>query len=193
MQRLTWQNAWKTHLCTLVRGHSAATALANPLPPSVTTTSGGATLDSSDLHAALVSARARCQERTWRSVQAISTTAPRATHIPSTNTTRCTSSTASGIGHIPQNAAVLLRNVRPRPGMSPCESFDSSQETKAARSRAEVSLRWTEDAPQLPQRHLCDPALVLPFLFIADPQDGHLLLSMALLRKNRLFAMVFTT
>lgn len=72
----------------------------------------------------------------------------------------------------------------PRPGMSPCESFDSSQETNAARSRAEVSLWWTEDTPQLPQHHLCDPALVLPFLFIADPQDGHLLLSMALLRKT---------
>ena len=154
---------------------------------------GGATLDSRDLHAALVSARARCQEGTWRSVQAISTAASQAARIPSANTTRRASSTASGIGHMPQNAAVFLRNVRPRPGMSRREPFDGSRDTEAARSRAEVSLRRTEDAPQLPQRHLCDPAPVLPFLFIAEPQDGRLLLSMALLRKNRLFAMVFTT
>ena len=30
------------------------------------------------------------------------------------------------------------------------------------------------EAPQEPHLHLCEPALVLPFLFIAAPQEGHL-------------------
>ena len=62
--------------------------------------------DRSDLHAALVSARARCHESTCASVQAIRTTASRATHMPSTKTTRCASSTTSGIGRIDQKEAV---------------------------------------------------------------------------------------
>lgn len=82
--RLTWQNAWNTHLCTFVEGHSAATAAAKPLPPSVTTTSGAATRDRRDLHAAVVSARARCHDSTHSSLQAISTTQSLATHTPST-------------------------------------------------------------------------------------------------------------
>lgn len=81
---LTWQNAWNTHLWTLVLGHSAATAEAKPLPPSVTTMSGGAMRESSERHAAVVSARARCHDSTCSSLHAMSTTQSRAIQMPST-------------------------------------------------------------------------------------------------------------
>ena len=76
------------HLCILVDGHSAATAEANPEPPSVTTTSGGAIVLSRALHASEVSARARYQDSTCSSVHAISTHRPRSRCMPSTKTTR---------------------------------------------------------------------------------------------------------
>ena len=41
------------------------------------------------------------------------------------------------------------------------------------RTAAAPSSR-TSAAPQEGQRHLCLPADVFPFLFIFDPQDGHL-------------------
>ena len=39
---LTWQKAWKVQRWTLVVGHMRLAALANPEPPSLTTTPGGA-------------------------------------------------------------------------------------------------------------------------------------------------------
>ena len=42
--------------------------------------------------------------------------------------------------------------MRPFPGMSTWESLESSQPTKAARSRATVSMEWVALAPQPTQR-----------------------------------------
>lgn len=75
----TWQNAWKRHLCTLVSGHSAAHALAKPLPPSVTTMSGGAMRERSARQARDVSALATYHDKTCSRVQAMRTTRSRAT------------------------------------------------------------------------------------------------------------------
>ena len=188
---LTWQNAWNVHLWTLVRGHSSATAEANPLPPSVTTMSGGAIRDSRDRHARLVSARARCHDSTNSSLQAIRTTQSRAIHMPSTNTTRWTSSTTSGIGHMPQNPAVRRLNVRPPPGMSAWVPLESSHETNAARAFASLSWPWVADAPHERHRQRCEPARVLPLRFIGSPQDGHLLLFTADLPDKEFFTVIF--
>lgn len=81
---MTCEKAWKAHLWTLVRGQVSRTALANPLPPSVTTTSGAGigamradrALEFSDL--------AMYQETTRSPLQHMSTTRSRATQIPST-------------------------------------------------------------------------------------------------------------
>lgn len=187
VHRLTWQNAWKVHLCTLVAGHSAAAADAKPDPPSVTTTSGGATVLSRALHASVLSERARYQDRTCSSVHAISTQRPRSRCMPSTKTTRCTSSTTSGIGHIGQNLAAALRKLRPWPAMSSWLPLPRSHDRKALSSRAAVSLPCVELAPHDLHRQRCLPALVLPFLFIGCPQDGRFFSFIRTSAKKRLF------
>ena len=84
MYRLTWQNTWKTHLWTLVPGQLRRTALANPVPPSETTTSGAGIGSISADHALDVSERAMYQETTCSSLRHMSTTRSRASQIPST-------------------------------------------------------------------------------------------------------------
>lgn len=49
-----------------------------------------------------------------------------------------------------------------------------SHPRNSRRAAASPSRRIVDDAPQEAQRHLCLPADVFPFLFIFDPQDGHL-------------------
>lgn len=49
-----------------------------------------------------------------------------------------------------------------------------SHPRSSRRAAASPSRRIVDDAPQEGQRHLCLPADVFPFLFIFDPQDGHL-------------------
>ena len=66
--------------------------------------------------------------------------------------------------------------MRPFPSMSTWESLESSQPTKAARSRAAVSMEWVALAPQPTQRQRCEPDLVFPLRFMGDPQDGHVIL-----------------
>lgn len=60
--------------------------------------------------------------------------------------------------------------------MSTWESLESSQPTKAARSRAAVSMKWVALAPQPTQRQRCEPGLVFPLRFMGNPQDGHVIL-----------------
>lgn len=72
------------HLWTLVRGQVSRTALANPLPPSVTTTSGAGTGAMRADHALEFSDLAMYQETTLSPLQHMSTTRSRATQIPST-------------------------------------------------------------------------------------------------------------
>ena len=84
MYLLTWQNAWKTHLWTLVPGQLRRTALAKPVPPSATTTSGDGIGSISADHALEVSDRAMYHETTRSSLRHMSTTRSRASQIPST-------------------------------------------------------------------------------------------------------------
>ena len=135
--------------------------------------------ESSERHAAVVSARARCHDSTRAPLQAMSTTQSRAIQMPSTWTTRKASSTTSGIGHIGQKRAALRLKVRPRPGISACVPRESSQPTKAASSLAATSLECVALAPHDRQRHLWAPDGALPFRFMGPPQDGHFILSTA--------------
>ena len=81
---MTCEKTWKVHLWTLVRGQVSRTALANPLPPSVTTTSGAGIGAMRADHALGISDLAMYQETTRSPLQHMSTTRPRATQIPST-------------------------------------------------------------------------------------------------------------
>lgn len=84
MYLLTWQNAWNTHLWTLVPGQLRRTALAKPVPPSATTTSGAGIGSMRADQARDVSDRAMYQETTRSSLRQMSTTRSRASQIPST-------------------------------------------------------------------------------------------------------------
>lgn len=64
VQRLTWQNAWKRHLCTRVRGQERRLAPSKPVPPSHTTTSGAGIGAIKASQALEVSARAMYHETT---------------------------------------------------------------------------------------------------------------------------------
>ena len=81
---MTCEKAWKVHLWTLVRGQVSRTALANPLPPSVTTTSGAGIGAMRADHALEFSDLAMYQETTLSPLQHMSTTRSCATQIPST-------------------------------------------------------------------------------------------------------------
>lgn len=95
---MTCEKAWKVHLWTLVRGQVSRTALANPLPPSVTTISGAGIGDMRADHALEFSDLAMYQETTLSPLQHMSTTRSRATQIPSTWSTRCSSPSGTGMG-----------------------------------------------------------------------------------------------
>ena len=71
-------------------------------------------------------------------------------------------------------AAVLLLNVRPCPGIESWVSFDMSHARNSSSLAAVSSYETVVDAPHARHLHLWDPAPVLPFLFIAAPQEGHL-------------------
>ncbi len=79
----------------------------------------------------------------------------------------------SGMGQIGQNPAASLLNVRPRPGMSACVAFESSHARNSSSLAALSSYEMVLDAPHDSQRHLCAPAVVLPFLRMPAPQHGH--------------------
>lgn len=102
------------------------------------------------------------------------TTRSRASQVPSTKSTRWISPVGSGMGQTRQNPAVLLLNVRPRPGIEAWVSFDVGHAGNSPSLAAVSSQETVADAPQAPRLHPCVPALVLPFLFIAAPQEGHL-------------------
>lgn len=57
--------------------------------------------------------------------------------------------------------------------MSACLAFESSHARNSSSLAALSSYETVLDAPQDSQRHLCAPAVVLPFLRIAAPQHGH--------------------
>lgn len=57
--------------------------------------------------------------------------------------------------------------------MSACLAFESSHARNSSSQAALSSYETVLDAPQDSQRHLCAPAVVLPFLRIAAPQHGH--------------------
>ena len=59
----------------------------------------------------------------------------------------------------------------------PEDRFDPPGQGHASMPARRLGLallyRLTEEAPQALHRHLCLPALVLPFFFIREPQYGH--------------------
>ena len=147
----------------MVCGHTSATAPANPEPPSVTTISGGAILESSADHAAFVSALAICQESTCPSLRAMRTTRSLARYMPSTKTTLWTSSTHSGMGHILQNLPVRRLKSLPPPGIERMVSLPSRHPRKASSSALSVLYLTTDEPPHDVHLHLCLPALANPF------------------------------
>ena len=64
----------------------------------------------------------------------MSTHRPRSRYIPSTKTTRCASSTTSGMGQTFQNRSDRRLKVRPSPGMDLCVSLERSHPRKALKS-----------------------------------------------------------
>lgn len=122
----------------MVRGQVARTALAKPLPPSATTTSGAGIGSMSADHALEFSDCAMYHETTRSSLQQISTTRRSASQIPSTKRTRWNSPSGTGMGQTSQNSAVLRLKVRPAPGISSCVSFDRSHDRSSSK-RAAVS------------------------------------------------------
>ena len=136
---LTWENAWNTHLWTLVRGQVARTAFAKPLPPSVTTTSGAGIGSMSADHALELSDSAMYHETTRSPLQQISTTRRSASQIPSTKRTRWTSPSGTGMGQTSQNSEVRRLKVRPAPGISSWVPFDSSHDRNSSRRADESS------------------------------------------------------
>ena len=159
----------------MVCGHTSATAPANPEPPSVTTISGGAILESSADHAAFVSALAICQESTCPSLRAMRTTRSLARYMPSTKTTLWTSSTHSGMGHILQNLPVRRLKPLPPPGIERMVSLLSRHPRKASRSALSVLYLTTDEPPHDVHLHLCLPALVNPFFLSLAPQTAQTL------------------
>lgn len=65
-------------------------------------------------------------------------------------------------------------NVLPPPGMSACLFLESSQPRNSSSLLAELSILSTRLAPQALHLHRVLPALVVPFLFILPPHEGHL-------------------
>ena len=121
-----------------------------------------------------VSACAMYHDTTCSPSWAISTTRSRDSQIPSTKSTRWASPVGSGMGQTRQNSAVLLLNVRPCPGIESWVSFDMSHARNSSSLAAVSSYETVVDAPHARHLPLWDPAPVLPFLFIAAPQEGHL-------------------
>ena len=132
VHRLTCSNAWKVHLCTLVSGHTARLALSNPLPPSVTMTSGGVMRAMRAARACELSLLARCQPTMCPSVHAIGTTQLRLSQMPSTWTTRWTSPHSGAVGHRDQNSEVRLLKVLAGIPIWAWARFDRSQSRKRA-------------------------------------------------------------
>ena len=119
------------------------------------------------------SLRARCQPMTCSCVHAMSATASRPSHIPSTKTTWCTSSQTGASGHSFQKRAVCRRKVLADIPISDCVFFARSQSANSLRSLEELSYLCVVDAPQDLQRHLVAPELVLPLRFVSPPHAGH--------------------
>ena len=160
------------HLWTLVRGQVSRTALANPLPPSVTTTSGAGIGAMRADHALEFSDLAMYQETTLSPLQHMSTTRSRATQIPSTWSTRCSSPSGTGMGQTSQNSAVLRLKDRPPPGIVACESFERSHPRNSSSLVAVSSYLTVVDAPQAVHLHRWDPDEVLPVRLVRPPQSG---------------------
>ena len=59
-------------------------------------------------------------------------------------------------------------------GIESWVSFDMSHARNSSSLAAVSSYETVVDAPHARHLHLWDPAPVLPFLFIAAPQEGHL-------------------
>lgn len=158
------------HLWTLVRGQVSRAALANPLPPSVTTTSGAGIGAMRADHALEFSDLAMYQETTLSPLQHMSTTRSRAIQIPSTYSTRWSSPSGTGIGQTSQNSAVLRLKERPPPGIMACESFERSHPRNSPSLAAVSSYLSVVDAPQAVHLHRWEPEDVLPLRLVRPPQ-----------------------
>ena len=87
--------------------------------------------------------------------------------MPSTWTTRWTSSQAGATGHILQYLSALRLNVRPPPGIDACDVDEKSQPMNALRPFAAESILRVAVAPQDMHCQRFEPAAVvncLPFL-----------------------------
>ena len=92
------------------------------------------------------------------------------------------------MGQIGQKSAASLLNVRPCPGMSACFAFERSHARNSSSLAALSSYETVLDAPHDSHRHLWEPADVLPFLRIADPQHWHITLFIEPSRRRGLTA-----
>ncbi len=94
--------------------------------------------------------------------------------MPSTYTTSLFDSIFGGMGQMSQNRAVFLRKVRPSPGISLCVCLLNSHLKKISSCFVVLSIFGVIVIEQLLQRHLCEPADVLPYLVQIFPQEGHI-------------------
>ena len=90
-------------------------------------------------HALEFSDSAMYHETTRSSLQQISATRRSASQIPSTDRTRWTSPSGTGMGQTSQNSEVRRLKVLPAPGISSCVPFDRSHDRNSSRRAAESS------------------------------------------------------
>ena len=112
------------------------------------------------------------------SAHATSRTAARPVRSPSVQATRWRSSTAGGMGRIPQNPDVFFLKERSSPGISDCEAPDSGHAGSAPGGFAALSAAFADVAPHARQCHRCPPAGAFPYFWTSLPQHGHLALAM---------------
>ncbi len=94
--------------------------------------------------------------------------------MPSTYTTSLLDSIFGGMGHMSQNRAVLLRKVRPSPGISLCVCLLNSHFRKISSCFVVLSIFGVMVMEQPLQRHLCEPDLFFPYLVHILPHTGHI-------------------
>ena len=165
---LTWQKAWKAQRRMRVAGHIALAALANPGAPPVTamTGAGHSHHEGRPRACAFGSRQMPCRHAPLRAGYEHD-------RIPPEKTASQTSPASGAIGHMRQNSLVILLNVAREHPTSACVAFEKSHLRNMSRRLARESLLRTEEQPQAPQRHLCLPEDVVPFLRIGRSQVSH--------------------
>lgn len=159
------------HLWTLVGGQVSRMALANPLQPSVKTTSGAGIGAMRVDHALEFSDLAMYQETILSPLQHISTTRSRG---PDSVDVERTVQLAVGDGHGPDLPELghPAPEGSPPPGIMACEPFERSRPSNSSNLAAVSSYLSVVDAPQAVHLQHWDPDEVLPLRLVRPPQQG---------------------